>query len=207
MMEPQKIPAWPFGSGRWNGWRTMDERSSWDRLDGEPGLWWQRFDRFRLLGPERSILGLFNRWRLDKSRGVSTSAPKSWRDAAVQWRWRARAEAWDEHCRAQAAAEAEAERLKVLSSGYAQQHERVRKLGEVADLLLAELNEYDRRWLKDVKGIGGEKNFREVEIERFNAGILEEFRKYLEDIAAEMGERVQQHKVQIDQPPLIVMDK
>src|SRR3990172_303869 len=140
--------AWRPGRGRWNGWSGMDERSPvqpWDRLDGETNRWWQRFGRFRLLGPDRSILAVFNEWRLAKSREVSRSAPKTWRTAADRWRWRERAEAWDESLRAPAAAAAEAERLRVLSTGYAQQHERVRTLDKLAILLLSELEEIDKR--------------------------------------------------------------
>lgn len=183
----------------------MGER--WERLEGEPNRWWQRFERFRVVGPDRSILAVFNEWRLAKSRNVSRSAPKTWRERALEWQWRERAEAWDEHCRARASAEAEAERLRILSTGYAQQHERVRSLDGVAALLLEELRDDDKRWLPDVKSIGSGVTAERVDIVRFNAQIIEQFRKTLEDIAAEMGERVQQHKIQIDQPPLVVIDK
>jgi hypothetical protein len=172
-----------------------EERQTWDRIQEEPNLWYQRFESFRLLGPGRSILAVFNQWRLAKSRKVARNFPKSWRRAADLWRWRERAEAWDEHIRKRAASEAESERLRILSSGYALQHKRIEVLDELAKLLHEELNTDDKRWVPDVKSIGGGENAERVDIVRFNAPIIEQFRKTLDDLAAEMGERISKQEV------------
>ena len=141
----------------------------------EPNRWYQQFERYRLLGPTRSLLAAYNQWRIEKSRKASTSCTKSWRVMAEQWRWQARAEAWDKHCSDQASARAEAERVEVLASGFAQRHARVRALDELAQLLLEDTLEglrgmNDKRW--------------------FSAAQVRELRGLLDDLAAEMGERV-----------------
>jgi len=165
----------------------------WKQLEMEPNRWFQRFERFRLLGPERTLLGVFNEWRLAKSRPISRSNPKSWRDAANQWRWRERAEAWDQHISELASAVADDERLRILSSGYALKHKRVEELDKLAVLLLGELREENKRWLPDVKSIGSGFAAERVDIVRFNAPLIEQARKTLEDIAAEMGDRMTKH--------------
>lgn len=71
----------------------MDEREPWLRQPGEPSRWYARFERFRLMGPGRSLLAIYNEER-EKAR-KSATIPASWRDAADKWQWRARAEAWD----------------------------------------------------------------------------------------------------------------
>ena len=166
---------------------------AWIRSDKEPNRWFQRFERFRLLGPDRSVLGVFNEWRLAKSRKVSRSAPKSWRDMAVYWQWHDRAEAWDQYISELASAAAETERLRILSSGYALKHKRVDELNQLAVLLLQEIREEDKRWVPDVKSIGSGKFAERVDIVRFNASLIEQARQTLEDIAAEMGDRMTKH--------------
>lgn len=168
----------------------MADGQVWDRMEGEPNRWHQWFERYRLLGPDRSLLAVFNQWRLAKSREVSRSVPKSWRTAAETWTWKQRAEAWDQYLSNKAAKEAEARRLEILSSGYAQRHERVRVLNELAGLLEGDLREETLRWLHDTKGIGSGDNFSEVEVIRFNSPLIEQFRRTLDDLAQELGERV-----------------
>ena len=114
---------------------------------------------------------------------------------AAEWRWRERAEAWDKHLSDRAAAEAEAKRMAILTGGFAQRHERVRALDDVAQLLLDELYETNKRWLPDVKQIGSGENAEKVELVRFNAGLVKELRGVLDDLAAEMGERVKKREL------------
>jgi len=47
----------------------------------------------------------------------------------------------------------------------------------------------DRRWVKDVKGIGRGEDFERVTIERPNAAWVTQFRGLLDDIAKEVGDR------------------
>ena len=68
----------------------------WERQPGENTRWYSRFERFRLAGPNRSLLGTVNAELLDQGRKKQFKVPGAWNKAAAQWRWRERAEAWDE---------------------------------------------------------------------------------------------------------------
>jgi hypothetical protein len=81
-----------------------DALPPWERLPGEPNRWYARFERYRLLGPGRSLLGTVNAERLEQRRPRTSSVPQAWAQNAKQWQWRQRAEAWDEQERAQARA-------------------------------------------------------------------------------------------------------
>jgi len=72
----------------------------WDRQrneDGEmePMRWYERFERYRLLGPGRSMLGTYNAERIERGRKATTSTPIVWVKAADAWHWQERSEAWD----------------------------------------------------------------------------------------------------------------
>lgn len=68
----------------------------WERLSGEPNRWYARFERFRLAGPSRSLLGTVNAETAEKGGKRKTKVSGGWNQAAERWRWRERAEAWDE---------------------------------------------------------------------------------------------------------------
>jgi phage terminase large subunit len=74
----------------------MDTKNVWDRQEGEPNRWFQRFSQFRLLGYTRTIEAVYRADCLAKGR-VARRPYKSWFTAIEQWQWRARAEAWDKH--------------------------------------------------------------------------------------------------------------
>jgi hypothetical protein len=167
-----------------------DDKQPWERLDDEPAFWFSRFEDYRLLGSDRSLTELANQWRVAKGRERSRSPSRAWRHAAEIWQWKNRAEAWDEHIRAEVAAIAEAERIRILTSGFALKHRRVEALDELAGLLKKEVKTKNKRWVPDVKSIGSGENAERVDIVRFNAAIIEQFRKTLEDLAAELGERI-----------------
>jgi hypothetical protein len=89
-----------------------------------------------------------------------------------------------------------AEHNAEFNYGLALDHERVRKLKRLADFLEAQLYEqgedgtYHNIWLPDVKQIGSGEYAERVDIERFNGGLLSEYRAVLDDLAAEVGGRV-----------------
>lgn len=62
---------------------------AWAQQPKEPGHWYDRLERFRLLGPGRSIEVVF---RQERTAGRPS---KHWYEAAKRWRWVERAEAWD----------------------------------------------------------------------------------------------------------------
>lgn len=62
----------------------------WDRQDGEPARWFDRFERYRKLGPRRTFEGAFR-----EDTGGNGRANGRWWAEAARWRWKERAEAWD----------------------------------------------------------------------------------------------------------------
>jgi hypothetical protein len=82
----------------------------WDRQVGEPARWFHRFEKYRLAGPERTLLGVFHQEFAAKNGETQSGEkrekkckrpsrvqrmPGSWPTAASRWRWKERAEAWD----------------------------------------------------------------------------------------------------------------
>jgi hypothetical protein len=58
---------------------------------GEPHKWFDRFQHFCYLGPNRSLLAVYHQLISPTSRSIS----KAWRQNAEQYHWRTRAAAWD----------------------------------------------------------------------------------------------------------------
>lgn len=73
----------------------------WERLPGEPNLWFDRFFKYFLKqGARRSVIEAFRRYRAAEGDGqhFGQSGP-NWQLEAHRWNWFARAEAYDEHQR------------------------------------------------------------------------------------------------------------
>ena len=81
---------------------NTDQLKPYDRQPDEPNLWYDRFFKFMLLGPERSLIETYrqisNAARAAKGQPplrLSARIPQSWRQRASQFDWKARAESWD----------------------------------------------------------------------------------------------------------------
>jgi hypothetical protein len=83
---------------------SLTQPEPWERQPGEPNRWYARFERYRLAGPSRSLLGILNAERQLCEAKKGKSLPQAWARNAQRWRWRERAEAWDAHERRQARA-------------------------------------------------------------------------------------------------------
>ena len=149
-----------------------------------------------LMGPGRSLRTLCEVYSQRSVSEASAEAPPTKRARTLfhwstYYAWQARIDhakkILDDEI---AQAELEARRAEVLGSGYALSFERVDSLKSLAELLCDELNEEDKRWLPDVKQIGAGEHAERVDIVRFNAQLIEQYRRTLDDIAAELGERV-----------------
>jgi hypothetical protein len=92
----------------------------WEQQPGESNRWYARFERFRLAGPSRSLLGAVNSERQQDGKRSTRSVPQAWAKAAQQWRWRERAEAWDAHERCQARA-AHAQEIEEMNRRHVQE--------------------------------------------------------------------------------------
>lgn len=115
----------------------MDSDSfPWEQLSDESNQWFSRFETYRLMGPERSILRVYRQIRQEKagegSKGQDKppkSVPNSWNEAVIRFEWRKRAEAWDAHQREQ------------RRQRYEQrEHERMGEWQEVRDKLMGSVH-------------------------------------------------------------------
>lgn len=142
------------------------------------------------LGPGRTLESLLNLYQtLPKPPTKQLTTLKVW-SSSHDWQARLVLIAAEEVA---AAAEREAAyRRQILEEGYAQPHKRIEALKALAGALFEELTrETERRlWVKDVKQIGQGDAAERVDIERFNAAEVEQFRGALDDIAKETGGRV-----------------
>lgn len=100
----------------------MDEQEprAWERRPGERHLWFSRFERFRLLGPTRSLRAAHNQERVARGLKESQQAPGSWRNAAAKWQWHARAEAWDQAERERQEQEWQARQTAIREADFSQ---------------------------------------------------------------------------------------
>lgn len=92
--------------------------NAWDRRPGEPSRWFDRFEHFRALGPQRSVdraalvwsratsptpsavsAGTVTDVKRSAKVGKSQRASRHWYAAAERWDWEARAAAYDDHLR------------------------------------------------------------------------------------------------------------
>lgn len=164
----------------------------WEKQEGEPALWFRRFERYRLMFPRRSVCALYHEEHPKKNQEKPRTNPgPEWYEAAKHWRWEERAEAWDAH----EFAEEEKIKVRVMRSGFALQHNRIVALQEQLSTLLTYTQEEHRVWVPDVKGIGTGSDAERVDLVQFNDALFKEIREYLADIADEMGERIKKKDV------------
>lgn len=78
---------------------TEDDALPWEQRNGEPARWFARFNIYRLLGPQRSLL---RAERTERATSALTTTPKpiphvtgGWIRNAQRWHWQERAQAWD----------------------------------------------------------------------------------------------------------------
>lgn len=185
----------------------MDVTQPWARQPKEPTQWYDRFQRFLFLGVTRSIYQTYIAERREKAKSAAAKKkvkgdysdrvgmPKSWSEAARKWQWKERATAFDDAERKKRDEFYAAQSDVILRSGFASRFARIAELNLLAEMLQIEVRTEDKRWLPDAKWIGGEFGER-VDMVRFNSAVVEQYRKTLEDIAVEMGERVRGVKVE-----------
>lgn len=165
----------------------------------------QAWADYLALGPERSLaklVALYSERRQTAGRARARRGPtvriatlEAW---SQRFGWQARLQAITDQAAAEAEAEQRAYVRSIMETGFALAHERVSVLKELADTLLADLRTEEKRWLRDVKGIGQGDNWAQVDIVRFNSAELEQLRGLLDDIAKETGGRPKTVKVDIE---------
>lgn len=153
------------------------------------------------LGPGRSIPALLAMYQ-DKVKIIRNFAPPSTSPKTLgawssKFKWPDRAAVFD----VQWDAIQNEERARELNMGLALDYERVRRLKQLADFLEGQLYErttdgkFPNIWNPDVKSVGAGEDMEIVEIERFNAALIREYRETLNDLAKEVGGRIQKQEV------------
>ena len=154
------------------------------------------------MGSGRKISALFEKYQETRinTKGFELNTLYNW---SRSFEWTERATAFDVTWEARKNAERQAE----LEYGLALDYERVRKLKRLADFLEGQIFErsapdkvtgvqtYHNLWVPDVKVVGQGEDREAVEIERFNAALLREYRETLNDLAKEVGGRIQRSDV------------
>lgn len=113
---------------------------------------------------------------------------KGW---SSRYSWQERAEEYDIELERQK----NERRQEVMASGLALDFERTDELKTLAHFLIDQIYEtgeggvYHNVWLPDVKQIGSGPNAKRIDIERFNAAIIDQLRGALDDLAKETGGR------------------
>ena len=148
----------------------------------------QAFEDYFNMGPGRSLRLLCERYRSDTEAIPPTRRIGTLKTWSNHHGWQARVATRDIEI---ATAQFDAIKSKAIESGYAYWPRRVQNLITLAELLFSEINTEDKRWLPDVKQIGSGYTAEKVEIVRFNSALIEQFRRTLDDIASEVGERAQ----------------
>jgi len=157
--------------------------SLWERQTNpkESPRAYEAFSIYLDLGPVRSLEKVGQRC----SKSVSLLARWS-----TKFSWVKRAEAYDRHLFDVNELARDAEIKKIMAEGFANTHERVKALNELAIKLQGELKDTDKLWLKDIKAVGQGEFTKYVDLVRFNASLIEQFRATLDDLAKETGGRI-----------------
>jgi len=170
---------------------TIIEPLAGQRQKSESSRAVQACNDYLRMGAGRSIAGLCRQYQESPENTTPTEKVNTIHKWSQKYDWAARAETHD----------AEIERQKneraaeIMQSGLALEHERVDVLKRLAGFLDGQLYErgedgvYHNVWLPDVKQIGSGEFAERVDIERFNAAIIDQYRSTLDDLAKETGGR------------------
>lgn len=151
---------------------------------------------FLRLGPGRTLKALWRKYGKMRKNAVTES-----QDTIENWSrsfgWMERAAEYDSYLEE----EKNLKRQQVMSRGLALEYERVEELERLARFLRGEIyhkgetGRNDNVWLQDVKQIGTGEFAERVDIERFNAPIIDQFRGALDDLAKETGGRIKKQEI------------
>lgn len=149
------------------------------------------------MGPGRSLVDLLKQYTDGYSGVPPTTVYQTLKNWSKKFDWPKRASDYD----ATWEQRKNAERERVFNEGLALDYERVRKLRELAIFLEGQLYErgtdgnYHNIWIPDVKQIGQGEFAERVDIERFNASIIDQYRATLDDIAKETNGRIKRTEI------------
>jgi len=145
------------------------------------------------MGAGRSIAKLHQAYIDSSHKNAPPTTSIRWMgEWSRKYNWVDRSKEWD----AQSDERKTLEYNLAMKNGLALDFERVNSLKKLALFLEGQIYEqgaegkYHNVWLPDVKSVGYGENSEIVNIERFNAGILQQYRGTLDDLAKETGGRI-----------------
>jgi hypothetical protein len=177
---------------------TNEDRKPWDQMEGESSLWYGRFRVYLELGFKRSVNAVF---REEMGLNEREEAHGRWHEEAKRYQWQERAKVYDDFQREEEDKLIAQEREKVLRSGYALMHNRIKLLNKFVEKMEQWADDDDKAWIIKTQDITGEGFHKHTEEETFNAPMFAMMDKYLDSIAKETGERVKKKEVAITELP------
>jgi hypothetical protein len=167
------------------------------RQKGESDKAVQACNDWLRIGSGRTLPKLLEKYTNSSQESPPTSSLGTLKQWSLKFNWLDRAAEFDATWEERKNAEREA----VLNHGLALEYERVSKLYRLQEFLETQLFErgedgdYHNVWLPDVKQIGSGEYAERVDLERFNASLLREYRETLNDIAQEVGGRTRKQEL------------
>lgn len=175
-----------------------EERKPWEQMEGEPDLWYGRFRVYLLMGSRRSVGAVYRKEYHVKARQTTLKISGDWYEAAKQWNWLERARDYDEFQRAEEDRIIAEEREKVLRSGYALMHKRVKTLDRLSRKFEQMEKDESKIWLTETRTTTmGEGKSVVIEKTTFNHHLYMLIDKYFDSIAKEVGDRVKKQEIDV----------
>ena len=166
-------------------------------FDGESQKAIKACNDYLRMGGLRSLPKLHKKYTKTHKNTPPTSSLDTLKKWSSDFDWQARAAEYD----AELEDRKNERRSAVMEKALALDYERVAKLKKLASFLEGQIYEkdddgnYPRVWVPDVKQIGGGEHAERVDIVRFNASLVSEYRSTLDDLAKETGGRKQKSEV------------
>lgn len=178
---------------------TMDDttRKPWDQMEGESDLWYGRFRAYLLMGTKRSVNAVFRKENNKKQQETTMFPGPTWYEAVKQWNWEERAKRYDKYQRDEEDKIIAQEKEKVLRSGFALMHKRVKELDKLSNDFIKMTKDYDKVWIPETKTIVNGKETVKIEKVVFNHQLFQLIDKYFDSIAKEKGERVKKQELDV----------
>lgn len=172
----------------------MTELLAGQRKQGETAKAIQACNDYLRMGPGRSLQKLHQIYTESTPEQPSTKDLRTLKEWSRRYDWQSRSALYDTAIDEQKTALAQ----DAMQTGLAATYERVLILKRLAATLSAEIWQRDGSlvpgnvWLKGAKQIGAGPLAERVDLIRFNAPLIEQFRGVLDDLARETGGRKQQ---------------
>lgn len=172
----------------------MIELLAGQRKERESAKAIQACNDYLLMGPGRSLQKLCQNYAEARPEKPPTRHIATLKEWSRFYEWQARVVLYDTAIQGQKTAIAR----EAMQTGLANTFERVLALKKLASTLAGEIWQDDgtlvpgKVWLKDAKQIGAGPLADRVDLIRFNAPLIEQYRGVLDDLARETGGRKQQ---------------